>query len=110
MCRGERTHAARAAPFHHNEGRNTMPLLTPALRAANALKRLERTLRNWQDDPDSPRSDVDKMLAIVHDLQLWVQGHVLAEIEGATGSPKEQQTNAQPPPPSSPPEPPPLSE
>lgn len=56
-------------------------LLTPSQKAASALRRLERSLRNWQDDPDSPRQDVDKMLAIVEDLRAWVQGHVLADIE-----------------------------
>jgi hypothetical protein len=56
-------------------------VLTPAQKAANALRRAERALRNWQDDPDSPRQDVDKMLTIVGDLRQWVQGHVLADIE-----------------------------
>ena len=59
------------------------PIVTPSQRAASALRRAERALRNWQDDPDSPRADVNKMLAIVIDLRQWVQGHVLADIEKA---------------------------
>lgn len=57
--------------------------LTASQKAASALRRAEIALRNWQDDPNSPRSDVDKMLAIVDDLRDWVQGHVLADIEHA---------------------------
>jgi hypothetical protein len=57
--------------------------ITPAQRTANALKRLETQLRNWQDDPNAPRSDVDKMLLIVGELRGWVQGHVLADLERA---------------------------
>ena len=57
------------------------PILTSSQRAANALRRAEKALRNWQDDSDSPRADVDKMLAIIADLRAWVQGHVIAEIE-----------------------------
>lgn len=60
-----------------------MPILTPSVQVARALRRVERTMRNWQDDPDSPRADVDKMLAIVEDLRQWVQGHVLADVERA---------------------------
>ena len=56
-------------------------LLTHSQKAATALRRAERALRDWQDDPDSPRTDVDRMLGIVSDLRLWVQGHVLADIE-----------------------------
>ena len=57
------------------------PILTSSQKAASALRRAERALRNWQDDVDSPRSDVDRMLAIMHDLTHWVQGHVLSDIE-----------------------------
>ena len=57
--------------------------LTASQKAASALRRAEIALRNWQDDPNSPRSDVDKMLAIVADLRDWTQGHVLADIEPA---------------------------
>lgn len=57
------------------------PLMTPSQKAAGALRRAEKALRNWQDDPDSPRSDVDRMLAILGDLREWVQGHVIADIE-----------------------------
>lgn len=60
-------------------------LITPSQRAASALRRAERALRNWQDDPDSPRTDVDKMLKIVEDLRVWVQGHVLHDVERARG-------------------------
>ncbi len=56
-------------------------LISPAQRAAGALRRAERALRNWQDDPASPRNDVDKMIAIVADLRTWVQGHLLLDIE-----------------------------
>jgi hypothetical protein len=56
-------------------------IVTPSQRTASALRRVEKILRNWQDDPDSPRKDVDKMLAVVADLRQWVQGHVLADIE-----------------------------
>lgn len=59
------------------------PLLTPSQRVASALRRTEKALQSWQDDPDSPRHDVDKMLAVVTDLRAWVQGHVLADIERA---------------------------
>ena len=57
--------------------------LTSAQKAASALRRAEKALQNWQDDPESPRADVDKMLTIVNDLRAWVQGHVLADIERA---------------------------
>jgi len=59
------------------------PLLTPSQRVASALRRTEKALRNWQDDPESPRHDVDKMLNVITDLRAWVQGHVLADIERA---------------------------
>ncbi|HLK60015.1 MAG TPA: hypothetical protein VKU00_25875, partial [Chthonomonadaceae bacterium] len=52
------------------------------------LRRAERALRNWQDDPDSPRNDVDRMLDIIQDLRQWVQGHVLADIEKMTSRPR----------------------
>ena len=55
--------------------------VSPSQKAASALRRAERALQNWQDDPASPRQDVDRMLAIVHDLRGWVQGHVLSDIE-----------------------------
>ncbi len=55
--------------------------ITPAQKAANALRQAERILRDWQDDPESPRADVDKMLASVAELRQWVQGHVLHDIE-----------------------------
>lgn len=58
-------------------------LLSPSQRAASALRRAEKALRDWQDEPDSPRKDVDRMLAEVNDLRLWVQGHVLADIDRA---------------------------
>src|SRR5690348_6220183 len=67
-----------------------MPIVTPSIRAARALLRVESALRNWQDDPDSPRADVNKMLDIVADLRLWVQGHVLADIERIEQRLKEQ--------------------
>lgn len=59
------------------------PLMTPSQKAACALRRAEKALRNWQDDPDSPRGDVDRMLAIISDLRGWVQGHVIADVERA---------------------------
>lgn len=58
-----------------------MPILTPSVRVARALNRVERTLRNWQDEPNCPRSDVNRMLEIVADLRGWVQAHVLEDIE-----------------------------
>lgn len=57
------------------------PILTSSQKVASALRRAERAMRNWQDDPDSPRADVDRMLTIIGDLRAWVQGHVLADIE-----------------------------
>lgn len=65
------------------------PLYTASQRAANSLRRAERALRNWQDEPDSPRNDVDKMLTIISDLRAWVQGHVLADIEKITTRPPD---------------------
>lgn len=59
------------------------PILTSSQKAANALYRAETALRNWQDDPDSPRADVDKMLEMIHELRCWVQGHVISDIERA---------------------------
>ena len=73
------------------------PILTPAQRAANALRRTEKALRNWQDDPDSPRSDVNRMLEIVADLRAWVQGHILEDIDRATVRLKEQASQSPPP-------------
>ena len=58
-------------------------IYSPSQRAAGALRRAEKALRDWQDDPDGPRTDVDKMLSIMHDLRVWVQAHVLADIERA---------------------------
>lgn len=55
--------------------------LTPAQRVAHALRRAETQLRNWQDDPDSPRQDVDKMIVAVAELRQWVHGHIVAELE-----------------------------
>ena len=55
--------------------------VSPSQKAASALRRAERALQNWQDDPASPRQDVDRMLAILNDLRGWVQGHVLSDIE-----------------------------
>ncbi len=55
--------------------------LTPAQRVSHALRRAELQLRNWQDDPDSPRQDVDKMLAMVGELRHWVQAHIVADLE-----------------------------
>jgi hypothetical protein len=57
------------------------PIITSSQKAASALRRAERALRNWQDDVDSPRADVDRMLAIMNDLTHWVQAHVLSDIE-----------------------------
>lgn len=62
------------------------PIFTSSQKAASALRRAERALRNWQDDVDSPRADVDRMLAIMNDLTQWVQGHVLADIEKVENS------------------------
>lgn len=74
------------------------PLLTPSQRVASSLRRVERALRNWQDDPDSPRNDVDRMLAIVSDLRIWVQGHVLADIERVERHLRERSSSMEPPP------------
>jgi hypothetical protein len=57
------------------------PIITSSQKAAVALRRAERALRNWQDDVDSPRGDVDRMLATMNDLSQWVQAHVLSDIE-----------------------------
>ncbi|HEV2474557.1 MAG TPA: hypothetical protein VGS41_17905 [Chthonomonadales bacterium] len=72
-------------------------IVTPSQRAASALSRAERALRNWQDDPDSPRSDVDRMLAIIEDLRSWVQGHVLADIEHAEALVRDRRRQSAPP-------------
>ena len=77
------------------------PILTHSQRAASALRRAERALRNWQDDPDSPRTDVDKMLSTIQDLRQWVQGHVLADIERLTSRPRPPQPGPMKPPTSS---------
>ena len=74
-------------------------LLTPSQRTAHALRRVEKLLRNWQDEPDSPRRDVDKMLTVVADLRLWVQGHVLADIEKAERAIRERPRSAKDTPP-----------
>ncbi len=68
------------------------PILTSSQRAASALRRAERALRNWQDDPDSPRKDVDRMLSVIGDLRVWVQGHVLADIDRLADAPKERRS------------------
>jgi hypothetical protein len=70
------------------------PIITSSQKAAVALRRAERALRNWQDDVDSPRGDVDRMLAIMNDLTEWVQGHVLSDIERVETS---MRRNASPP-------------
>ena len=44
-----------------------LPILSPALHAARALAIAEQYLQDWQDDPLSPRADVDKMLFAVSD-------------------------------------------
>ncbi len=77
-------------------------ILSPAQRAAGALRRAEKALRDWHDDPDGPHNDVDRMLAIIADLRLWVQGHVLADIERAERTLRERPKS--PPASSSPPE------
>ncbi|HZP80352.1 MAG TPA: hypothetical protein VFB21_01820 [Chthonomonadaceae bacterium] len=73
-------------------------ILSPSQRVASSLRRVEKALRDWQDDPDSPRADVNKMLATVGDLRLWVQGHVLADIERVERQIRERGTNSAPPP------------
>ena len=70
------------------------PIFTHSQRAASALRRAEKALRNWQDDPESPRADVDKMLAIVSDLRIWVQAHVLADIERAEDALREHRSSS----------------
>ena len=57
------------------------PIFSSSQKAATALRRAEQALRNWQDDEDSPRADVDRMLAIMNDLTMWVQAHILSDIE-----------------------------
>ena len=57
------------------------PILTPGIHVAQALGTAERALQNWQDDPASPRTDVDKMLDIIRDLRHWVHGHVVADVD-----------------------------
>ena len=69
---------------------------TPAQRTASTLKRLETQLRNWQDDPNSPRSDVDKMLLVVDELRGWVQGHVLSDLERAEQALQNQKNTPSP--------------
>ena len=71
--------------------------ITPAQRTASTLKRLETQLRNWQDDPQSPRGDVDKMLLVVSELRGWVQGHVLADLERAEIALQNQKKTNNPP-------------
>lgn len=66
-------------------------LYSPSQKVAVLLKQTETELRNWQDDPDSPRSDVDTMLAMVEDLRTWVQGHVLYDIEKVVWQYRENQ-------------------
>ncbi len=58
-------------------------ILTSSQKAASALRRAETALRNWQDDPDSPRSDVNELLRMIADMRALVQGHVLEDIERA---------------------------
>ncbi len=69
--------------------------LTPAQRAAHALRRAEAQLRNWQDDPESPRQDVDKMITVVNELRQWVNAHVVADLERAEE--KLKQSSLEPP-------------
>ena len=70
------------ARFMRASGGNSLQSsVSPSQKAASALRRAECALRNWQDDPSSPRQDVDRMLAILNDLRGWVQGHVLFDIE-----------------------------
>ncbi|HLJ56624.1 MAG TPA: hypothetical protein VKT77_16415 [Chthonomonadaceae bacterium] len=68
-------------------------VLSSSQRAASALRKAERALRNWQDDIDSPRADVDRMLAIMNDLSQWVQGHVLSDIERAEDALRSRRSN-----------------
>jgi len=80
---GIRTQNAKLQSYRKGDETLMSNILSPSQKAANALRRAEKSLQNWQDDPDSPHNDVDKMLAIVHDLRNWVQGHVIADIESA---------------------------
>ena len=48
------------------------PILTSAQKAAAALRRAETVLRNWQDEPDSPRKDVNEMLRLVAEMRALV--------------------------------------
>lgn len=57
------------------------PILTSSHKAAAALRRAETALRNWQDEPDSPRQDVDEMLRKIADIRALVQAHLLAEVD-----------------------------
>ncbi len=57
------------------------PILTSSHKAAAALRRAETALRNWQDEPDSPRQDVDEMLHKIADMRALVQAHLLAEVD-----------------------------
>jgi hypothetical protein len=74
-------------------------ILSPSQRVASALRRAEKALRDWHDDPDGPHNDVDKMLTIMADLRLWVQGHVLADIDHAERVLRDRAASASPPPP-----------
>lgn len=65
------------------------PIFSPAHRAAAALRRAERALRNWQDDPDSPRRDVDNMISTIGEMRAWVHAHILQEIEPRAHDNKE---------------------
>ncbi|MBC7526605.1 MAG: hypothetical protein H7308_03555 [Chthonomonadaceae bacterium] len=60
-----------------------MPPISSSQKAAYALRRVEVVLRNWQDDPSSPRRDVDEMLNLVEKMRHLVQGHVLNDLEEA---------------------------
>ncbi len=60
-----------------------MPPISSSQKAAHALRRVENVLRNWQDDPSSPRKDVDEMLALVEKMRQVVQGHVYSDLEAA---------------------------
>lgn len=57
------------------------PILTSSHKAAAALRRAETALRNWQDEPDSPRQDVDEMLHKIAGIRALVQAHLLAEVD-----------------------------
>ena len=56
-------------------------ILSPALHAARALAITEQYLQDWQDDPSSPRADVDKMLFAVRDIRHWVRAHLVDEVD-----------------------------